>query len=50
VDLAFISKGGQDKIGKYVNESEKPMATVQARELRRIAETNGGKLTVEVIK
>jgi hypothetical protein len=50
VDLAFISKGSQDKIGKYLNEVKKPMTTAQARELRRIAEANGGKLTVEAIK
>jgi ParB family chromosome partitioning protein len=50
VDLAFISKSSQDKIGKYLNEVEKPMTTAQARELRRIAEANGGKLTVEVIR
>jgi ParB family chromosome partitioning protein len=50
VDLAFISKGSQDKIGKYLKEVNKPMTTAQARELRRIAEANGGKLTVEAIK
>jgi ParB family chromosome partitioning protein len=50
VDLAFISKGGQDKIGKYLNDVEKPITTAQARELRRIAKANGGKLTVDAIK
>jgi hypothetical protein len=50
VDLAFINKGSQDKIGKYLNEVDIPLTTAQARELRRIAEANGGKLTVEAIK
>jgi ParB family chromosome partitioning protein len=50
VDLAFIQKGGQEKIAKYLTESGGSLSVAQAKELRRVAEANDGKLTTDAIK
>jgi ParB family chromosome partitioning protein len=50
VELAFVSAGSQEKIAKFLNDSERSLTVPQAVELRRVAEANGNKLTVETIK
>ncbi|MDR0919057.1 MAG: hypothetical protein LBM93_07375 [Oscillospiraceae bacterium] len=50
VDLAFIHKDSQEKIAEYLTEIDKPMTIAQAKELRSIVQTNGGELTIKMIK
>jgi ParB family chromosome partitioning protein len=50
VDLAFIHKSSQDKVAKYLTDSDSSLSVAQAKELRHIAEANGGKLTADTIK
>ncbi len=50
VNLAFIQKNSQEKVAKCLSDSESTLSVAQSKELRRVAEANGGKLTVDTIK